>query len=182
MYKVDTEKKDRQTLKDLMNKEHDEVNLEQFCFASIALLDIIDTHADNKDKERLAAIAEKLTEPDLENLQTKIDTAIFELGNPDNTFRGTPTQQAFVNARKGNLDLTKLVSRKADNKLLTNYLIGTKKMPVSNELKRNLHANGHDDLLNLIKKLQDNEKQEQNNIASHLEEKKVKTKTLSLKM
>ena len=181
MYKVDAEQKDRQTLKDLMSKEHDQVNLEQFAYARLALLDLIDNEIPNdKDKERLAAIAEKLTEPDLEPLQAKIDTAIFELTYPDTQFRGTPQQQAFVDARKGNLDLTKLVSRKADNKLLTNYLIVNKSMPVSRELRNSLHTKGHDELVSLIDKLQATTTQEQNH--KHQEQQKLKVKTLGLKM
>ena len=180
MYKVDTEQKDRQTLKDLMSKEHDQVNLEQFAYARLALLDLIDNEIPNeKDKERLAAIAEKLTEPDLEPLQAKIDGAIYEL-TFEGAFKGTPPQQAFVDARKGNLDLNKLVSRKADNKLLTNYLIVNKGMPVSRELRNSLHTKGHDELVSLIDKLQATTTQEQNH--KHQEQQKLKVKTLGLKM
>ncbi|WP_171986506.1 hypothetical protein, partial [Burkholderia cenocepacia] len=79
--------------------------------------------------------------------------------------------------------LNKLVSRKADNNLLTNYLIVQKGMPVSNELKRNLHANGHDKLLKVIDGLQENQRIAENQIyQDHQEHKQIKKQKFGLKM
>lgn len=166
---------DQKTLKEYIKQDHDHKYISQFCFAHLAMLDIIDMQANEKDKERLAATLETLTEKDLNPLQVKIDKAIMEY-ELASEYKGTERQQQILNYHKNNMDLNKLVSRKADNKLLTNYLIVDKKMPISNELKRNLHANGHDELLKVIDSLQENQR-----VSEHQEHKAKKQKFL-LKM
>lgn len=176
------EKKDLGTIKELMNKDHDQAYIEQFRFAELAILDLIDSECAEKDKQRLAEIAERLKEPDLEPLQQKINAAIYELAFEDN-YRGTVPQKAFVETRKNGLDLNRLVSRKADNKLLTNHLIVNKGMRVSKELRNSLHTKGHDDLVELIDGIQAKEHRQQN---WHAQERsraiKTKSKSQSLKM
>lgn len=173
------EKKDLETIKELMNKDYDQAYLEQFKFSELAILDLIDSECAEKDKQRLAAVAEKLKEPDLEPLQQKIDSAIYELSFEDN-YRATRPQQAFVETRKNGLDLNRLVSRKADNQLLTNHLIVNKCMRVSKELRNSLHTKGHDDLVSLIDKLQTKEQLEHNQ--ERPRPFKTKSKGMSLKM
>lgn len=181
MYKVDTQEQDKKRLQDLMSKDHEPVNLEQFGFAKLALLDIIDNDCKEHDKERLAAAAIKLTDKELEPLQQKLDKAIYELRFINDEFTGTEKQQAIVDAHKNNLDLTKLVARKADNKLLTDYLILEKGMPVSQELKNNLYANGHDELLTTIDKKQVKLQLDQNwNAQVNQDYKQTKKQTLRM--
>lgn len=180
MKRVDTEKKDKKTLNEIISKDHDAVYLQQFAYAELALLDLIDNEVPEKDKERLAAIVQELTEPDLQPLQAKIDKATYEL-MLEGEYRATAQQQKIVEERKGRLDLNRLVSRKADNKLLTNYLLVNKRMPVSKELRNSLHTNGHDDLVELIDKLQATATRDQSHSAQQ-EQKRVKAKTLKLKM
>lgn len=179
------EKKDLGTIKELMSKDYDQAYLEQFKFAELAILDLIDSECAEKDKQRLAEIAERLKEPDLENLQTKIDSAIYELTFEDN-YRGTVPQKAFVETRKNNLDLNRLVSRKADNQLLTNHLIVNKGMRVSKELRNSLYTKGHDDLVNTIDSLQEKQRLSSNWESQVNQERprpiKTKTKSQSLKM
>lgn len=166
---------DQKTLKEYIKQDYDQKWISQFGFSVLCLLDIIDMQANEKDKERLAATLETLTEKDLEPLQVKIDKAIMEY-ELASEYKGTDRQQQILTYHKNNIDLNKLVSRKADNKLLTNYLIVQKKMPVSNELKRNLHANGHDELLKVIDSLQENQRVSDN------QEHKAKKQKFSLKM
>lgn len=141
--------KDLETIKELTSKDYDQAYLEQFRFSELALLDIIDNECKEKDKQRLAQLIEHLKEPYLLPLQEKIDSAIYELAFEDN-YRGTTPQQAFVNGRKNSLNLNKLISNKADNQLLTNYLIINKGMKVSNELRNSLYTKGHDELVSVI--------------------------------
>ena len=179
------EKKDLETIKELMNKDYDQAYLEQFKFAELAILDLIDAECAEKDKQRLAAVAEKLKEPDLEPLQQKIDSAIYELAFEDE-YKSTRAQQAFVSTRKNNLDLNRLVSRKADNQLLTNHLIVNKGMRVSRELRNSLHTNGHDELVRTIDSLQEKQRLSEHWNSQVNQERprpiKTKTKSQSLKM
>lgn len=179
------EKKDLGTIKELMDKDYDQAYLEQFAFAEIAILDIIDNECAEKDKQRLAEITERLKEPDLEPLQAKIDAAIYELAFTDD-YKATERQQAFVSTRKNNLDLNRLVSRKADNQLLTNHLIVNKGMRVSRELRNSLHTKGHDDLVELIDKLQTKEQLQHNWNAQVNQDRprpvKTQSKGINLKM
>jgi len=166
---------DQKTLKEYIKQDYDDQYISQFGFSFLCLLDIIDMQANEKDKERLAATLETLTEKDLNPLQVKIDKAIMEY-ELASEYKGTERQQQILTYHKNNMDLNKLVSRKADNRLLTNYLIVDKKMPVSNELKRNLHANGHDELLKVIDSIQENQR-----VSEH-QEHKTKKQKFSLKM
>jgi hypothetical protein len=179
------EQQDKDTIKALMNKDYDQAYLEQFAFAELAILDIIDNECQDKDKHRLAAIAERLEKPDLEPLQAKIDSAIYELAFEDD-YRGTRAQQAFLSTRKNELNLNRLLSRKADNELLTNYLIVEKRMRVSKELRNSLHTKGHDTLVELIDRLQAHEQLQANWNAQVNQERprtmKAKTRGMSLKM
>lgn len=173
---------DQKQLKEYIKQDHDQQYLSQFGFAHLAMLDIIDMQANEKDKERLAAALETLTEKDLDPLQVKIDKAIMEF-DLATEYKGTERQQQILSYHKNNIDLNKLVSRKADNNLLTNYLIVQKGMPVSNELKRNLHANGHDKLLKVIDGLQENQRIAENQIyQDHQEHKQIKKQKFGLKM
>ena len=182
---MNQEQQDKDTLKALMNKDYDQAYLEQFAFAELAVLDIIDNECQDKDKHRLAAIAERLETADLEPLQAKIDSAIYELAFEDD-YRGTRTQQAFVSTRKNELNVNRLLSRKADNELLTNYLIVTKGFRVSKELRNSLHTKGHDTLVELIDRLQTHEQLQANWNAQVNQERtrsaKTKAKAMSLKM
>lgn len=182
---MNTEQQDKDTIQALMNKDYDQAYLEQFAFAQLALLDIIDNECQEKDKQRLAAIAERLETPDLEPLQAKIDSAIYELAFTDD-YKATERQQAFVSTRKNELNLNRLLSRKADNQLLTNYLIVNKGMRVSKELRNSLYTKGHDQLVELIDRLQTHEQLQANWNAQVNQERprpiKTKTKSMSLKM
>lgn len=179
------EKKDLGTIKELMDKNYDQAYLEQFAFAEIAILDILDNECQEQDKQRLAGVAERLKATDLEPLQSKIDAATYELAFED-SYKATRPQKAFVESRKNGLDLNRLISRKADNELLTNYLIVNKGMRVSKELRNSLHTKGHDDLVDLIDKIHAKEQQTQNWNAQVNQDRprKVKTVTkgMSLKM
>lgn len=178
------ENKDEKEIKELMAKNYDAEYLEQFAFAHLALLDIIDNDVDEKHKQRIAMVVERMKEPDLEPLQAKIDAATYELCFEDN-FRGTRPQVLFVESRKNNLNLNRLILRKADNKLLTNYLIVNKKMHISKNLISGLFTNGHTELVDLIEKIQAKENLKEN-LNSHnnqqIKKVKVKEQTLNLKM
>lgn len=172
------EKKDLETIKELMEKEHDQAYLEQFKFSILALLDIIDNQVEEQHKQRLANAVERMKETDLQPLQAKIDEATYEL-HKDDKYTATPAQVQFVESRKNNLNLNKFLSRTADNRLMTNYLINTRGMKVSKELRNSLHTQGFNELVEMIDKLHDKDRQEQNHVAQH---KNAKSKTQSRKM
>jgi hypothetical protein len=177
------EQQDKDAIKTLMNKNYDQGYLEQFKFAELAILDLIDNECKAEDKHRLAGVAHSMNKGELEPLQAKIDSAIFELAF-EGEYKASKAQKAFVEGRKNGLDLNRLLSRKADNELLTNYLIVNKGMPISKELRNSLHTKGHDDLVELIDKLHSKEQKTQNWNAQVNQDRprKVKNKGLSLKM
>ena len=175
---MEQENKDKAAIRALMEEKRDQGYLEQFAFAQLALMDIIDNQVEEQHKQRLANAVERMKETDLQPLQAKIDEATYEL-HKDDKYTATPAQVQFVESRKNNLNLNKFLSRTADNRLMTNFLINTRGMKVSKELRNSLHTNGHDELVKMIDKLHDKDRQEQNHVAQH---KQAKSKTQSRKM
>ena len=125
--------------------------LAQFGFAELAVLDMIDAYIEPTEKETYFNVAIKMSQDELQRLQSKIDVAIYELRHED-SYTATDTQKAFVEHQKESINLYSLLSSKAENTLLSNYLLINKQMPVTAEFRNHLHTLGHDDLVQLVDK------------------------------
>jgi len=125
--------------------------LAQFGFAELAVLDMIDAYIEPTEKETYFNVAIKMSQDELKPLQDKIDVAIYELRHED-SYTATDSQKAFVEHHKESINLYSLLSSKADNTLLSNYLLINKQMPVTQEFRNHLHTNGHDELVQLVDK------------------------------
>lgn len=178
---MEQETQDKATIRALMEQKHDQAYLDSFCFAQLLLLDIIDNQVEEQHKQRLALAVERMKEPDLEPLQAKIDQATYELHRED-SYTATPGQQLFVQSRRNNLSLNRMVSRHAHNKLLTNFLINSKGMKVSKELRDSLHTQGFDELVKAIDDKKEQERIKQNWHATKPAKTHTKSKSFKLSM
>ena len=134
-----------------INCTNNQPYLAQFGYAELAILDIIDTHTFPEEKDTYSNVAIKMFQDELQPLQDKIDAAIYELRHED-SYTATDSQKAFVEHQKESINLYSLLSSKADNTLLSNYLLINKQMPVTAEFRNHLHTLGHDDLVQLVDK------------------------------
>ncbi|MCP3658493.1 MAG: hypothetical protein GY734_21760 [Herbaspirillum sp.] len=178
---MNQEQKDKATIKELMEQSHDAAYLDNMHFAQLALLDLIDNQVEEQHKQRLAQAVERMKETDLEPLQAKIDQATYELHRED-SYTATPGQQLFVQSRRNNLSMNRMVSTNAHNKLLTNFLINSKGMKVSKELRDSLHSQGFDELVKAIDEKKEQERIRQNWHASKPAKTHTKSKSLKLSM
>ncbi|MCD0496803.1 hypothetical protein LP085_08075 [Achromobacter sp. MY14] len=176
---MNQEQKDKATIKELMEQSHDAAYLDNMHFAQLALLDLIDNQVEEQHKQRLAQAVERMKETDLEPLQAKIDQATYELHRED-SYTATPGQQLFVQSRRNNLSMNRMVSTNAHNKLLTNFLIHSKGMKVSKELRDSLHTLGFDELVKEIDKKHKDEQVRQNWHTSKPAKIHTKSKSLNI--
>lgn len=178
---MNQEQKDKATINELMRQDRDAAYLDHFAYAQLALMDIIDNRVEEQHKQRLALAVERMKEPDLEPLQAKIDQATYELHRED-SYTATPGQQLFVQSRRNNLSLNRMVSTHAHNKLLTNFLINSKGMKVSKELRDSLHTQGFDELVKAIDDKKEQERIKQNWHATKPAKTHTKSKSFKLSM
>lgn len=176
---MNQEQKDKATINELMRQDRDAAYLDHFAYAQLALMDIIDNQVEEQHKQRLALAVERMNETDLEPLQAKIDQATYELHRED-SYTATQGQQLFVQSRRKNMNLNRMVSTNAHNKLLTNFLIHSKGMKVSKELRDSLHTLGFDELVKAIDEKKEQERIRQNWHTSKPAKPHTKSKSLNI--